>query len=103
MDELQPFLVSAPQKACKYSYTDFNKEFVSDSQMQNCDKVSANELTGCFHCNDFQYAVKEDILLQSYFPQVDCAATLLQLSAFRLLYPQEKTTLTEIRFINVKI
>lgn len=41
--------------------------------------MTTNELTGCFHPNEFLYVrvCREEIPIYTYVPEIDCEATLL--------------------------
>jgi hypothetical protein len=54
--KLLPFPISVKEEECTYSYIHFNKEFIfSDPLRQHFGRMTANELTGCFHPNEFIY------------------------------------------------
>jgi hypothetical protein len=67
------------------SYINCNKEFIfSDSLRQHYGKMSTKESATCYKPNDFTYACKEEILMYTYNPAVDCKATLLYASTTRI-------------------
>jgi hypothetical protein len=84
-----PFPTNVKKKESTYSYIHFNKEFIfSDSLRQHFGKMSTNELTGCFHPNEFMYVCmyvcREEIPIYTYVPEMDCEATLLHPSATKI-------------------
>jgi hypothetical protein len=64
-----PFPAIAKQKNVAYSYITFNKELIfSDPLRQRYGKMRANELTGCFQPNEFNYVCREEIPVYTYVP-----------------------------------
>jgi hypothetical protein len=54
--------VAIQQKGLTYSYVGFTKKFIfSDPLRQHYGKLTANELTGYFHPNEFSYVFREEI------------------------------------------
>jgi hypothetical protein len=58
--KMLPSPVSTNKDKSRYSYVNFNKEFIfSDALRQHYGKITANELTGCFQPNLITYVCKE--------------------------------------------
>jgi hypothetical protein len=76
--KLLPFPAQIRKEETTYGYINFNKEFIfSDAVRQHFGKMSTNELTGCFHPNEFLYVCREEIPIYTYVPEQDCESTLL--------------------------
>jgi hypothetical protein len=80
-----PLPIALSRKNSTYAYVNFNKELIfSDPLRQHYGKMSANELSGCFHPNEFYYVCKEEIPIYTYVPEGDCEATLLHPSVTKV-------------------
>jgi hypothetical protein len=80
-----PLPIALSRKNSTYAYVNFNKELIfNDPLRQHYGKMSANELSECFHPNEFYYVCKEEIPIYTYVPDWDCEATLLQPSVTKV-------------------
>jgi hypothetical protein len=74
--KMLPFPVIAKQKELTYIYIGFNKVlFFCDPLRQRYEKMTTNELTGCFQPNEFTYVCREEIPIYTFVPDMDCEAT----------------------------
>jgi hypothetical protein len=71
-----PFPVRVNEQDLTYSYIESTKEYIfSDALHQHFEKMTANELTGCFELNEFKHVCREEIPIYTYVPGIDCEAT----------------------------
>ncbi|PNF23406.1 hypothetical protein B7P43_G12246 [Cryptotermes secundus] len=83
--KLLPLPTNVKEEKSTYTYIHYNKEFIfSDPLRQHFGKMTANELTGCFHPSELTYVCREEIPIYTYVPEMDCEATLLHPSTTRI-------------------